>query len=445
MAKLWASLLGRKDETRYTIDDWIKDKSFAFNGSTYPILGLNPYDSKTEDIEHSFDAYVQAAYKSNPIVFAAAETRRLVFSEARFQWQQLRGGRPGDLFGTPDLEVLERPWPNGTTGELLSRAEQDSGFGGNFFAVREGNRIRRRRPDWMSIILSAPPDEAAASDVVGYVYKPGGLMSKVAPVPYLPEQVCHWSPIPDPQAEYRGMSWLTPVIREVMADKAAADHKLKFFENGATLSTIVGLKDVTDEQFDEFVGAFRKTHEGVANAYRTLFLAGAVDTTVVGTDLTQIDFKVTQGAGETRISAASRVPAVILGISEGMQGSSLNAGNYDAAKKNWERGFMRPHWRSACAALEVLVRRPEGARLWYDTRDIAFLRDDEKSLADIRQKDAVTLRQLTDAGCEWDAAIEYVETGDIRRLFGRHSGLFSVQLQKPGSTTDPAPDAEEDE
>jgi phage portal protein BeeE len=423
----------RGTSTRYSVDDWIKDKYFTYNGVSYPIVGLNQYGSKTEDIESSFDAYVQSVYKANPIVFAAVEARRQVFSEARFQWQRMERGRPTDLFGDQELAVLERPWPNGTTGELLSRAEQDTSFGGNFYAIRERTRIRRFRPDWVSIILSAPPDEAVASDVVGYVVKPGGPLSKADPVTYLPEQMCHWSPIPDPLAQYRGMSWLTPVIREVMADKAAADHKLKFFENGATLSTIVGLKDVTDEQFDEFVGAFRKAHEGVANAYRTLFLAGAVDTTVVGTDLRQIDFKQTQGAGETRISAASRVPAVILGISEGMQGSSLNAGNYDAAKKNWERGFMRPHWRSACAAFESLVRVPTGARLWYDTRDIAFLRDDENNLAEIRQKDAQTLRTLVDAGFNPDAAVEYVKTGDLSRLVGTHSGLFSVQLQPPGS------------
>jgi hypothetical protein len=31
--------------------------------------------------------------------------------------------------------------------------------------------------------------------------------------------VAHWSPIPDPLANFRGMSWLTPVLREIDADQ----------------------------------------------------------------------------------------------------------------------------------------------------------------------------------------------------------------------------------
>jgi hypothetical protein len=40
----------------------------------------------------------------------------------------------------------------------------------------------------------------------------------------------------------------------------------------------------------------------------------------------QLDFKATQGAGETRIAAAAGVHPVIAGLSEGLAGSSLNAG-----------------------------------------------------------------------------------------------------------------------
>ena len=39
-----------------------------------------------------------AYYDTNSVVFACATNRILLFSEARFQFQQLRAGRPGDLF-----------------------------------------------------------------------------------------------------------------------------------------------------------------------------------------------------------------------------------------------------------------------------------------------------------------------------------------------------------
>src|SRR3546814_2208685 len=55
----------------------------------------------------------------------------------------------------------------------------------------------------------------------------------------LPDEVVHYSPIPDPIARFRGMSWLTPVIREIQADNAATTHKDSFYRNGARPSMLV--------------------------------------------------------------------------------------------------------------------------------------------------------------------------------------------------------------
>jgi hypothetical protein len=116
-----------------------------------------------------------------------------------------------------------------------------------------------------------------------------------------------------------------------------------------------------------------------------------------------------------------------------MSGSSLNSGNYTAAKRNFVDGTMRPLWGAWAGAFQWLLKVPVGTRLWYDDRDIAFLREDVKDQAEIHAKDAVTIRQLIDAGFDPDAVIEAVRAGDYSRLKGHHSGLFSVQLQPPGS------------
>jgi phage portal protein BeeE len=387
-------------------------------------------------------------------VFACIEARRLVFSEARPMWQALRRGIPDDVFSSPELDILRRPWPNGTSGELLSRMEQDVSLAGNFYAVRERDRLRRLRPDWVSIILTAPPEEATGSDVAGYEYKPGGPMSKATPVFYFPEKVCHWSPIPDPEAQYRGMSWVTPAITEIQSDAAATRHKLKFFENGATISAIASLKEtVTKEQFIEFMKAFKDAHQGVDNAYKTLFVGGGADVKLVGADLRQLDFKVTQGAGETRIAAMARVHPAYVGLSEGMQGSSLNAGNMAVVRRSFADGFLRPQWKSAFGALERIVPPPNGAQLWYYDRGIAFLREDEKDAAEIELTKSSTVAQYVREGFTPESAVAAVEAQDITLLV--HTGLVSVQLQKPGANNnsadapvgeqpDPA-DAEEDE
>lgn len=431
-----------KTEKRMSVDDWAH-QWFTYQGHGYPILGRSPKRDKSESIENDFAGYVGAAYKSNGIVFACMVARQFVFTEARFGFQFLNeSGRPGDDIRplAKGAKVLEKPWLNGTTGELLARAIQDIDLAGNHFVVREGvgenARLRRLRPDWVEILLTAPPDEAVESDVEGYIYKPGGSpdpkLWKFYPADGSNGQIAHWSPIPDPEAQYRGMSWLTPVLREVMSDKAATLHKAKFFENGATPNLVFSLSDqLTKEQFDEFMATVENEKTGVENAYENLYVGGGADVTVVGSDLRQLDFRASQGAGETRIAAAARVHPVVVGLSEGMQGSSLNAGNFRAAKDAFADGTLRPLWRSLCAAYEALVEVPEGARLWYDDRDISFLREDRKEVTEIQREQAATISSLIMQGFTNESAVEAVVREDWRLLV--HTGLFSVQLQPPGA------------
>ncbi|WP_055563613.1 phage portal protein [Streptomyces atriruber] len=436
MAKLWRSLL-RSGEARSS-DPPLSMQSWAdllnYNGLAYG-FGTVTTSADTEAISNDFRAYSEGLYKANGIVFACMTVRAHVFSEARFQYQRMKNGRPGDLFGTKELALLETPWPNGTTGELLSRAMQDVDLCGNHYVVREAGRLRRLRPDWVQIVLTAPPDQAVQSDVAGYVYYPGGIGNGQGKV-YLPEELAHWSPIPDPDAQYRGMSWLTPVIRDIQSDKAATTHKANFFANAATPNLAVSFKEtVTKEQFKDFMAAMDAAHSGVDNAYKTLYLGGGADVRVVGADLKQLDFRATQGAGEVRIAAAARVHPTLVGLSDSLSGSSLNAGNYSVARDWFGSGTMRPLWRSISAAYQTLVPAITGTRLWYDDRDIPALRADKKDLAEIQTTQSATITSLITAGFTPESAVAAVMAEDWALLV--HSGLLSVQLTPPGESDEP--------
>jgi hypothetical protein len=177
VAKLWRSLLGRDDVTRYSHEEYLADLSSARNDLVVS-YGSSAWQ-KTEDVENSFTGYVQQVYKSDGVVFAVMLARQLLFSEARFMWQELNDGRPGDLFWTSELGILDHPWPNATTGEMLARMDQDVSLAGNAYVVREEGRLRRLQPDWVTIVLTAPPAVAVRSDVVGYWYHPGRTYSNV--------------------------------------------------------------------------------------------------------------------------------------------------------------------------------------------------------------------------------------------------------------------------
>ena len=93
-----------------------------------------------ERIENDFEGYVEGAYKRDGIVFACILTRQLVFSQARFGWTQFINGQPGPLFGSSELAILEQPWLNGTTADLLTRMEVDLSLAGNFYATTAEDR-----------------------------------------------------------------------------------------------------------------------------------------------------------------------------------------------------------------------------------------------------------------------------------------------------------------
>ena len=456
MPKLWRSLLGRNEVARYGVDDYATDLQSAFyNGQ---ILGGSGAWSRTEDLETNFTGYIQQIYKTNGPTFAIILSRMLLFTEAVFCWWEIGdNGDTGLPAGRAGLGPLERPWPRAGTGELLARMEQDVSLAGNFYAAREDNRLRRLRPDWVTIVLNKPPAEATEVDVEGYWFHPGRHYTAVdEPQPgdtFYPVEsedtdrptgprACHWSPIPDPDALYRGMSWLQPVVNEVMADKAATLHKKKFFDNGATLGTVIAAKEnLTKKQFDVWRDTILAQHQGVDRAYRPLFLASPVDVTVQGTNLNQLDFKVTQGAGETRLCAAGGVPPIIVGLSEGL--ASATYSNYSMARRKFGDHWASPQWRSASAALEAVVDPPkDDLRLGVNTANIPFLREDQKDAADIQQIKASTIRQYIDAGFTPESSVAAVDADDRSLL--EHSGMYSVQLQPPGSQ-DPEPEAPEEE
>lgn len=376
----------------------------------------------------------------NPIVAACIHVRSMVFSEARFTFQRYSASRPGEMFGTPDLAILEQPWPSATTGDLLARMEADASLYGNSYWVRAQDRLVRLDPTKV-IIATADMEDRVSSRPFGRTLVGYSLMDEQGTEVafFNPNEIAHYRPLADPLHPYRGGSWLTAVLQDVQVDGALTDYKSAFLDNAATPNMVVSVDaSMSREAFDKFRESMDARHRGVGNAYRTLYLGGGADAKIVGSNFEQLAMKAVQGAGETRIAAAAGVPASIVGISEGLAGSSLNAGNYTAARRRFADGTIRPLWRSACGALQNLVPPPDGgARLWFDDRDVSFLQEDVSDNAEIQSRNALTIESLIRGGFVPDTAVRAVITGDFSVL--QHTGLYSVQLQPPSDGTEPTP------
>lgn len=391
--------------------------------TTYTATGGN------ESLKASFQSYATEGYAGNGVVFSVILARLSLFSEAEFKFRD-RGTKR--LFGTPDLTLLETPWPNGTTGDLLARMEQDASLAGNaFIRLAAPDMLERLRPDLVDIITAV--HHSGATEVIGYAYWRDGR-GMADPDVYDVDDVAHWSPIPDPLAQFRGMSWLTSVVREVDSDTAQTQHKQAFFDNAATPNMLVRYPvKIGQDTADSIAERIRARHGGAANAWKTLVVDQGADVTMIGSSFEQMAFTDVQAAGENRIAAAAGVPGIVVGLKEGLDAASYS--NYAQAMRRFADITMRPNWRSACGALSKLVTVPAGARLWYDTTDIAALREGENERAQTAQVNAAAMSTLIAAGYEPESVTRAVISGDLSLL--THTKLVSVQLQAPGSQAAP--------
>jgi phage portal protein BeeE len=407
---------------------------FSYGGTAYPMLQTT---YSTLDQERISLTAAHAAKTSGP-VFALVLARMQVFSQVRFQWTRWQGSQQGDLFGNAELRVLETPWPGGVTADLLARMEWDVSAAGNAYIRRKGSTLHRLNPAWVIIVMGSAEDAenpAAAADttVAGYLWRPPGGK----PMFFTPQQVAHYAPLPDPDAHFLGESWIAPVMRDLQGDQASTEHKWRFFENSAMPNMAIAFDPAVGiDAVRQFKELMEEEHRGVANAFRTLFLGGGAKPAAVGSSFKDMDYAVVQGRAESRLAAAAGVPPSWVGFAEGLQGSSLNAGNFQSARRRFSDGTMVHLWGNAASSLQPLLAVPPGASLTYDGR-VPFMREDASDLAGIQAEQASTIASLINAGFIPDTVVKAVAGNDMTLL--KHSGLTSVQLVPPSSGQEPAP------
>ena len=399
-------------------------------GQTRPVESrytgmLQLWKDGPEALPTDFASYIADGYKANGVVFAVILARLMLFCEASFLWRDRRSHEMLDW--TPELGVLDRPWPNGTTGDLLARMEQDVSLAGNSYTWRQSrDRLVRLRPDWIQII--SVEVEVGMWDLAGYLYTHGGTSGDRQQF-IAPEDMAHYAPVPDPDARYRGMSWLTPVAREIVGDSTMSRHKNLFFNNAATPNLIVTYeRQLQKETRDMLREEISRRYEGYENAYKTMVLDGGADVTVAGVDLGQLSFAALQAAGENRIAVAAGVPAVVVGLKEGLQAATYS--NYAQALRRFADLTIRPLWRSASGALESLFPTQPGRQLWYDDRDIPALAQDAKDQAEITRTHTMSMAALARVGYDLDGIAGAVVEGTLDDL--DHTGAIPVTLYPEG-------------
>jgi phage portal protein BeeE len=382
-----------------------------------------------EAILPSLTAWSQQAYAGNSVVFSAILTRLLLFSEATFQFQALDDKH---LFGNQSLTILEKPWPGGNTGELLVRMEQDVSLAGNSYTWHppadddEPDRLVRLRPDWTTIVSEMVQAVGGGQyrRKLGYWVEPPRTAGGQGNGQFYPaDEVAHWAPLPDPAAEFRGMSWLTPVYRDIAGDDGLTQYKIRYLENSASPNLLIRYaQKLHAGSVDAIRERVTARHGGVTNAFKTLVLDQGADVTVIGNSLAQMDFSNVGAAGAERIlAAAGPVPGVLVGI-EPLRGAGKS---YQESINKFANLWARPQWRSACACLEQICPPPAANRLWFDTTDIAALQDGALEQGQAALVRGQTLLALGQAGYTPESAAVFVNSGDVMKLVAKPGALVA--------------------
>ena len=130
-------------------------------------------------------------------------------------------------------------------------------------------------------------------------------------------EVAHWSPCPDPVAEWRGMSWLTPVLREVYSDRGLTDYKIAHIGNGAMPGIVLKYSQkLSEPAVESLKKRFSAMFSGASNAGKVLVFDEGADATVAGSTLEQLQFTAVQNASAERIAAAAGVPPTVAGLGD---------------------------------------------------------------------------------------------------------------------------------
>ena len=374
-----------------------------------------------------YTSFVREGYGGNGPVFSLVAFKAAALSQTRIAWVDANGDVTDDALP----EVLRRPWPGGTTSALLKRMSIDASLAGTAFVRLSGNRLYRLRPDWVDFHIVEHGDGSWSLD--GYLFWPKGRGSDREFIPLLPDEVAAWSPNPDPEHHLRGVSWLRPVATEADADNLMTHHKRKFFTNAATPNLAIKTEqELSDAQRELLQKQFEARYTGTDNAYKTILLEGGADLSVVGRDFEQMAFTNVQAAGETRLASAANVPPIAVGFVQGIQSSTYS--NYGQAMRRFNDLSWHPEADEAVSALATLFDQPDGRTLAVDSRRVPFLQQDAQDEAAIVKEQALTIESYIRAGYTAVSAVAAVVSGDPSKLV--HTGLFSVQLQPPGTEMD---------
>jgi HK97 family phage portal protein len=308
----------------------------------------------------------------------------------------------------PALDLWNKPNPFYTCQQFTETVQQHQDLTGEQWWIISRNpaspmplELWPVRPDRMTPV--AHPTDF----IVGYVYTDAQNVQTWYDV----NEVIHIK-APNPMDPYRGLGVVQSLLVDLDAGKAAAEWNRNFFGNNASPGGVIEFdKRLSDTEFDEFAARWRENHRGTGNAHRVAMMDNGGKWKDAQLNMRDMQFAELRGLSREIVREAFGMHGHMLGLSE-----DINRANAEAAEDVFARWMLNPRLNRIKQALNTQLLPlfgTSGEGLEFDYDDPA-LEDSEGENARLTAR-TTAFKTLTDAGAEWDSALEAVGLPPIEK------------------------------
>jgi len=321
----------------------------------------------TENLEQ----LTQEGYVKNSIASACINMIATSAPEAKLKVYRVAGNEEIEVTDHWLMRLIERPNPHMSTFELweLTHIYLNTAGAAYWELVRASRNpnapvveVLPLRPDRIKVI----PDRK--DYIGGYQYEVNGQS-----ITYEPWEILAF-PLPNPIDEFRPLSPLARVAREIGIDNETTDFTKAFFENGAVPGGILSTdQQLTEEESDRIELRWWQRFRGKRRG-RTAVLGKGAQYQQLSMNFQEMEFESLRAFTETRICAAFGVDPVLLPSWVGIRYGGKYSNYQEARKHLWDETLI-PALRRIETKVSMLLE--EGLIARFDVSNVQALQENE--------------------------------------------------------------------
>lgn len=351
-------------------------------------------------VRHTFfiptwQAIVKNGVKGNSAVWACLSALAFGFSEPPLMvWTETKDGLQA-LPDSPVRALLKRPNPDQGEAEFHQYCVMYCAAGGNVYIWKQRGRNGRPVALWPfhdGQMKPVPGRNTEDGMVAYYVLDIGNGVSAnpfnvnrfddMGGIAIPKNDIVHWKWLPDLEQPWLGMGAIAGAAGDISTDSEIRQYVYSLLKNDAAPAVVVTLvegEEADDEKIKRLQAQWVQKYGG-NNRGAPAFLEAGMTVNQLSMNLQQLSYEALHNIPESRIAAAFKVPAMMIGLNVGLQRSTFT--NYPEARQAFTEDTLAVLWRGLESELEASLVDDFGGDiiLRHDLKMVRALQDDREKL-----------------------------------------------------------------